>query len=119
MAAHYAEMDVLVLPSRTTPRWTEQFGRVLVEALGCGVPVVGADSGEIPWVVGVTRGGVVFPEGDDLVLAEVLDGLRMNPQRREELADEGRRQVMATFSVEAVASAFEGILRTVVGRQSS
>lgn len=115
MASLYSEMDVLVLPSRTTPRWTEQFGRVLVEALWCGVPIVGADSGEIPWVVGVTQGGLVFPEGDAVVLAEILDGLRMNPQRRGDLADHGRRQVMATFSVEAVAGAFEEILRTVVG----
>ena len=44
-----SEMDVLVLPSHTTPRWAEQFGRVLVEALWCGIPVVGSSSGEIPW----------------------------------------------------------------------
>ena len=51
MADVYAQMDVLVLPSRTTPHWTEQFGRVLVEAMWCGTPVVGSDSGEIPWVI--------------------------------------------------------------------
>jgi glycosyltransferase involved in cell wall biosynthesis len=55
----YAEMDVLVLPSRTTSRWAEQFGRVLIEALWCGVLVVG--SGEIPWIVETTGGGRVFP----------------------------------------------------------
>jgi len=113
MAAAYAEMDVLVLPSRTTPRWAEQFGRVLVEALWCGVPVVGSDSGEIPWVVQVTGGGLIFPEGDELALAAVLDALRMDPKRREELAEEGRRRVAGLFAVDAVADTFEQTLAAV------
>lgn len=61
-----ASFGVLVLPSRTTPTWAEQFGRprVLVEALSFGVPIVGSSSGEIPWVVESTGGGAVFSEGD-------------------------------------------------------
>ena len=57
----YAQLDVLALPSHTTPTWKEQFGRVIVEALWCGVPVVGSDSGEIPWLIELTGGGLVFP----------------------------------------------------------
>jgi len=110
MASAYAAMDILVLPSRTTPHWTEQFGRVLVEALWCGVPVVGSDSGEIPWVVNVTRGGAVFPEGDEAALACVLDGLRADRARRDNLATEGRTHVAALFSVEAVADVFGEML---------
>ena len=48
MAGGYAQLDVLVLPSHTTATWKEQFGRVIVEALWCGVPVVGSDSGRSP-----------------------------------------------------------------------
>src|SRR5690606_10737365 len=44
--------SVLVLPSQTIPKWKEQFGRVLVEAMACEVAVVGSDSGEIPNVIG-------------------------------------------------------------------
>src|SRR6185503_902639 len=43
-------MDLLCAPSQTTPRWREQFGRMLIEAFACGVPVVGSDSGESPHV---------------------------------------------------------------------
>ena len=46
------QLDAFVLPSRTTPAWKEQFGRVLIEAMACAVPVVGSDSGEIPHVLG-------------------------------------------------------------------
>ncbi|MFN2202543.1 MAG: glycosyltransferase, partial [Caldilineaceae bacterium] len=51
MPPFYQGLDVFVLPSRTTPTWKEQFGRVLIEAMSCGVPVIGSDSGEIPHVV--------------------------------------------------------------------
>src|SRR5207248_7375754 len=52
MPAIMRRFDVLVGPSLTTPRWKEQFGRMLVEAMACGVPVIGSDSGEIPNVIG-------------------------------------------------------------------
>src|SRR5215211_6452878 len=47
----YQQMDVLVLPSRTTRTWAEKFGKVLCEALLSGVPVIASSSGEIPWVI--------------------------------------------------------------------
>jgi glycosyltransferase involved in cell wall biosynthesis len=110
MPEAYAEMDVLVLPSRTTDRWAEQFGRVLVEALSCGVPVVGSDSGEIPWVVGATQGGRIFREGDASALAEVLGELRDDPAERGALACRGRDAVARLFSAPAAARSLEGLL---------
>ena len=92
MAAGYAQLDVLVLPSHTTPTWKEQFGRVIVEALWCGVPVVGSDSGEIPWLIGLTGGGLVFPEGDSEALArQPGQAARPSPSCAGELAGTGRR----------------------------
>ena len=66
--------DVLVGPSLTTPRWKEQFGRMLVEAMACGVPVIGSDSGEIPHVIG--DAGIVVPEGDRVALCAAIARLR-------------------------------------------
>ena len=54
--------SVLVQPSLTRRNWKEQFGRALMEAMACGVPVVGSASAEIPNVVG--DAGLVVPEGD-------------------------------------------------------
>jgi glycosyltransferase involved in cell wall biosynthesis len=110
----YAQMDVLVLPSRSTPAWTEQFGRVLVEALWCGVPVVGSDSGEIPWLVETTRGGRVFPEGDAHALAQVLRELRGDPAARYRFAVEGRQQVQERFGAEAAATALAQTMNAVL-----
>jgi glycosyltransferase involved in cell wall biosynthesis len=63
-------LDVLALPSRTTPSWKEQFGRVIIEAHSCGVPVVGSDSGAIPDVIG--EGGLVARECDPRSFGEAL-----------------------------------------------
>jgi glycosyltransferase involved in cell wall biosynthesis len=119
MAAAYAGFDVLVLPSRTTTTWAEQFGRVLVEALSCGVPVVGSDSGEIPWVIGATGGGLIVPEGDVLALRQALLRLRESPPLRRELAARGRDRARAQFGVTAVANELDRALRDGIGRSVS
>ncbi|MRX43670.1 glycosyltransferase [Agromyces kandeliae] len=62
--------DVLAVPSLPTASWTEQFGRVAVEAMACGVPVVSSDAGALPDVVG--GAGLVVPTGDAAALAEAL-----------------------------------------------
>lgn len=110
MAEGYAHLDVLVLPSRTTPTWKEQFGRVIVEALWCGVPVIGSDSGEIPWLIELTGGGLVFPEGDPAALTAALNELRAAPALRERLAGSGRAAVERMFSVPAATDPFERLL---------
>jgi glycosyltransferase involved in cell wall biosynthesis len=110
MAAGYAQLDVLALPSHTTPTWKEQFGRVIVEALWCGVPVVGSDSGEIPWLIELTGGGLVYPEGDSEALAAHLAELRERPTLRRELAAAGRAAVERLFSVPAATDALERLL---------
>ena len=119
MSATYASFDVLVLPSRTTATWAEQFGRVLVEALSHGVAVVGSSSGEIPWVVESTGGGIVFPEGDVEALRSALVTLRDDPQRRARLASAGRAAVLERFSVPAVARALDAALRGALSHVGS
>ncbi|QBF47846.1 glycosyltransferase [Janibacter limosus] len=85
----YRGLDVLAIPSLTTPTWTEQFGRVAVEAMACGTPVVASDSGALPDVV---RGaGLLVPPGDAAALASALDHVGTDPavwatMRREGLA---------------------------------
>jgi glycosyltransferase involved in cell wall biosynthesis len=108
----YRGMDVLVLPSRTTPRWKEQFGRVLVDAMASGVAVVGSDSGEIPNVIG--EAGLVFPEGDIPALRECLARLLADPALRQDLGRRGRERVLAHYTQGQVARAYLEVYREVV-----
>lgn len=96
-----AALDVLVLPSRTTLTWKEQFGLVQVEAMLCGVAVVGSDSGAIPEVLG--DGGLIFPEGDQRALTVLLQSLMDRPDWREEIAERGRKRALRLYSASALA----------------
>jgi len=102
--------QVLVLPSLTTRRWKEQFGRVLIEAMAAGVVVVGSDSGEIPHVIG--DAGLVFPEGDSKALAACLDRLT-DPTLRDALILRGYKQA-SRYTQEAVAAETLNIYRQIL-----
>ncbi len=109
MPALYGELDALVLPSLTQPNWKEQFGRVLIEAMACGVPVVGSTCGEIPNVIG--DAGLIFAEGDDDALLQQLRKLRQQPNLREELAQRGRARVLQNFTMQHVADETVAVYR--------
>lgn len=94
-------LDTLVLPSRTTPRWKEQFGRVIIEAQACETPVIGSNSGAISDVVGA--GGMIFPEGDSEALAEAILALYSAPEQARERGRAGRRQAEECYTWEHVA----------------
>jgi glycosyltransferase involved in cell wall biosynthesis len=108
----YRTFDVLVLPSVSRPNWVEQFGRVLTEAMACGVPVVGSDSGEIPHVIG--DAGLIFPEGDAAALCDALARLLADPALRHDLADRGRARVLAHFTQAQVAAATYRVYQAVL-----
>ena len=110
--AYYRQLDVLALPSLTQPNWAEQFGRVLIEAMACGVAVVGSSSGEIPWVIG--DAGEICPEGDAGALRETLAGLLADPARRADLAARGRARVLERFTQAQVAEATAVVYREMV-----
>lgn len=90
-------LDALILPSRSAPRWQEQFGRVLIEAMAAGVPVVGSSCGEIPNVIG--RDDLVFPEGDAEALARILQRLIRDRSYWEEVRAYGLARVREHFTM--------------------
>jgi glycosyltransferase involved in cell wall biosynthesis len=76
-----AACDVLAAPSRN-----EGMGRALVEAMALGVPVVAAEVGGIPAVVGDGEGGRLVATGDVAALAERLIELGVDEALRAKLA---------------------------------
>src|SRR5439155_22851925 len=105
------QLDVLVLPSRRQPNWAEQFGRVLVEAMACGVPVIGSNCGEIPNVVG--DAGLIFPEGDPAALRSALEQLIGSSGLRADLAKRGRQRVLDRFTHRRIAEDTVAIYRAI------
>jgi glycosyltransferase involved in cell wall biosynthesis len=108
--AFLRSLDALVLPSRTTPRWKEQFGRALAEAMACGLPCLGSDSGAIPEVMG--QGGLVFKEGDAKDLARQARRLK-GAALRQRLGRAGRARAVKEYSNAVLAQRLAALLRQV------
>jgi glycosyltransferase involved in cell wall biosynthesis len=111
----YRTLDVLVLPSRTKPNWKEQFGRVLVEAMACGVPVIGSTCGEIPNVVG--DAGLSFLEGDVDALHGQLSRLQRDAALRTELSQRGRQRVLDHFTQAQIAHRTYEVYRRIMNNE--
>ncbi|MBX0327101.1 glycosyltransferase family 4 protein, partial [Oscillochloris sp. ZM17-4] len=112
--AAMAEIDLLVLPSRTTASWKEQFGRVLIEAMSCGVPVLGSSSGEIPHVIG--DAGLTFPEGDVAALRYDIAHIADDASLRADLIERGRARILAEFTQAAVARRHVAVYAAMLGQ---
>jgi glycosyltransferase involved in cell wall biosynthesis len=108
-----AAMDLLVAPSQTTRHWKEQFGRMLIEAFACGVPVIGSDSGEIPHVVG--DAGRIVPERDVAGWAAAIVELLERPELRADMATRGLERCR-NYSVTTVAEQYRGYYRWLAGQ---
>jgi len=86
VAAGMAWSHVVVIPSEPHESWKEQWGRVAVEAMLSGRPTVVSDSGELPLLVAEPK--LVFPAGDTVALAAILERLDEN---RQELSNIGEK----------------------------
>jgi glycosyltransferase involved in cell wall biosynthesis len=85
---------------------------VLVEAMACGVPVVGSSSGEIPHVI--DGAGLVFPEGDAEALRAHLLRLLKDPDLRADLARQGQERALTHYTQAQVAAQTYQVYRTVL-----
>jgi glycosyltransferase involved in cell wall biosynthesis len=102
VASFLRSLDSMILLTRTTKSVREQFGRVIVEAQACGVPVIGSQGGAIPDVVG--DGGWIVPERDPDALARVLDMIAADPESLQAHGIAAQSNVKDRFTYEAVAN---------------
>jgi glycosyltransferase involved in cell wall biosynthesis len=100
LAEQMRASDVVLVPSRRTPRWVEQFGRVVAEAQACGTPVVAYATGALPEVV--AGAGLLVEEGDVHGLARAVRAL-VETRTRERVVAAGL-EVAAARTWERVAA---------------
>ncbi|MFC8923172.1 glycosyltransferase [Cellulosimicrobium sp. NPDC057127] len=112
LVAFYRSLDVLAVPSRETPGWVEQFGRVAVEAMACGVPVVATSTGALPDVVG--GAGLLVPPEDPTALRDALVRVLTEDGLAGRLRADGARRA-AACSWTAVAGQYLDLYRAAVG----
>lgn len=102
-------MDVFILSSAA-----EGFPNVVVEAMACGVPCVVTDVGDAAMIVGDT--GWVRPVGDaDGLADDILAALTEASALHRERAKRARERIVAHYSVERMASAYDQLWHRVRG----
>ena len=107
--AYLNAMDLLAAPSQTTSRWREQLGRMLLEAMATGVPIVASDSGEIPHVV--AGAGRIVSERDLDAWVAALRKLLDNPAPRSDLRERGLARARDVFAWPHVARQYLDFFR--------
>jgi len=117
IAGYIRDLDIVVLPSITTPTWREMFGVVLIQAMASGVAVVGSDSGAIPDVIG--RSDVIFKEGDYYDLANILESLVNSKSARDELGDYGLRHVKNHYTYSMLAQQLTAVYFQLLAQHTS
>ena len=110
----YAAADVVVNPAR----FNEPFGRVALEALTAGRPVVASAVGAIPEVLRDGRDALLVPSDDPVALAEAVSRFVEDPALRDRLVAEGSRRVRSEFGEEAGVEAFERVIADVLEQRS-
>ncbi|MEP0918825.1 glycosyltransferase family 4 protein [Leptolyngbya sp. DQ-M1] len=108
-------MDILCAPSQTTRKWREQFGRMLIEAFACGIPVIGSDSGEIPYVI--ENAGLVLGEKDEQAWIQAISMLLDNPTQRAALAERGLDRAHSVYQWSVVARQHLEFFDSILGEK--
>ncbi|MGY8525539.1 glycosyltransferase family 4 protein [Paracidovorax citrulli] len=104
----YSAANVFV----TTP-WYEPFGITPVEAMACGVPVIGASVGGIRSTVLNGRTGYLVPPRDPVALAARLARLACDPILADRMGAAGRRRADTHFTWAGVAARMESVYSRV------
>src|SRR5258706_9602678 len=88
-------MDVIILPSRN-----EAFGLVVIEAMRCGIAVMGVNAGGVPEIIDHNQTGLLFEWGNTDQLAGQLEHLFNDHAFRKDLAQHGKEKADKEFNSE-------------------
>lgn len=103
--------DVHVLASYEIPSRKEQFGHILIECMSCGVPVIGSDSGEIPFVI--EDAGIVFPARNIQALADAMERMLTDTVLRTTCIQKWKERVERWYTHQKIAQELDTIYQTL------
>jgi phosphoheptose isomerase len=106
---YYNASDVFV----TVP-WYEPFGITPLEAMACGIPVIGSNVGGIKYSVADGETGYLIPARDHEKLAQVLSYLQNRPAVRERLGQAGITRVNRLFTWQKVVAGISAVYDDVI-----
>jgi glycosyltransferase involved in cell wall biosynthesis len=109
MSEVYRESNVFALPSEN-----ETFGQVFIEAMSCGLPVIGTKTGGIPEIISDSYNGYLIPPNDSSILAQMIEKLISDHSTRDRFIRAGIKTVEDKFTSEKQFSNFMKRLEKMV-----
>jgi glycosyltransferase involved in cell wall biosynthesis len=106
MAAIYKRHDVLL----HTPEWAEPFPVTALEAMACGLPVIGSTAGGAEELLRHGENALTYPPGDAAQLAARMQELQVSPALRCQMAETAQAEVLAKFNDTVVMDRVENFL---------
>jgi glycosyltransferase involved in cell wall biosynthesis len=106
----YCAADVFVIPSLA-----EAFGQTSLEAMACGTPVIGFDTGGIPDTVRPRQTGLLVPVGEDAALADAIRWMMTHGAEREAMGRNARAMAQTEFTLERQALGYLQLYRSILG----
>lgn len=106
----YNAADVLVFPSV----WQEPFGKVILEAMSFGKPVVASNVGGVPEIVTDGINGSIVPRNNPEALANSVDHILDNAEIARKIGENGRKTVLEKYSFEIVGKCCRKIYEELV-----
>lgn len=97
----------------------EPFGRVIVEGMAHGKPVIATDGGGVPEVIANNETGLLVPMNDHEALAKAMIRLIKDPKLAMALGRKGKQRAMEAFSVEQTTENVERVFEKIVCRTSN
>ena len=111
-----AAADICLVPLRDVPLFSTFIPSKMFEYLAAGKPVVGAVTGEAAQIL-EEAGAVVVPPEDDVALANAIQALAGDPERRQLMGKRGRAHVERCFDRTTLAREYRKIIETAGGRR--
>ncbi len=101
--------DLFLLPSAE-----ESFGLTALEAMNCGVPVIGSEIGGLPEVITQGETGYLFPVGEIEKMAERSVELLTHPQKHQLFKEQAKKRAVQSFSADQVIPQYEAYYEEIL-----
>ena len=102
--------DALLLPSR----WQEPFGRIVIEAMSQGLPVIATRSGGVPEIINNRQNGILVSTDDPQNFTEALRKLIQDPNLAAHISRNAYLAIRSHFTLEQVVDAMENYMLSML-----
>jgi len=115
VATHMNAMDCFVHVPKTTKKWVDTFPLAVVQAMAVGLPVIGSDSGAVPYQLG--KDGVIIPEKDSNALAKAMKEMLVHPKRAKAIGDKLNKRVLNCFEIRHLNRCFYETMKAIINNE--